>query len=93
MAHPNPWISKPLIVMDVNHSIKPLITNVNSPSDKTFNGSVSIIKIGRIMALIIPRNTDPTKAPHRVSSKPDRRTAVSIIASMFNNHLNTHPCM
>jgi hypothetical protein len=84
-------ISNPCMVREVTHNIKPLITKVNKPRVKRFNGRVSNINRGRMMAFITPRNIDPTIAAHRVRSKAGIRAAVIIIASMFNSHLRVQP--
>jgi hypothetical protein len=92
IAHPKPLISNPLIVIEVIHNIKPLITRVKIPRVIIFNGSVSSIKRGRITALMIPRNIEPTTAAQGVSSKFGTMTAVNIMARIFNNHLSNQPC-
>lgn len=80
------------MVIEVSHSIKPFITNVNKPRVSIVNGSVSINNIGRIKALIIPKKIDPTIAPQKVTSKPEIRAAVKIIAQIFKIHRKTQPC-
>ncbi len=92
IAQPKPWISKPLTVAEVIHSITPLITKVKSPSVTIFRGKVKIINNGRITAFTIPRNMDPTIAPQSVSSKFSNKAAVITIARIFKNHLSTQPC-
>jgi hypothetical protein len=58
------------MVAEVIKSIKPLMIKVNKPSDKMLKGNVSISSNGLMIALIIPRNIEPTIAPHIVNSKP-----------------------
>jgi hypothetical protein len=91
IAHPNPWMSKPLTVAEVMDSIIPLITKVKRPRDKMFNGNVKIISNGLITAFITPKNTDPTIAPQIVTSNPDTSAAVKIIANIFNIQRKTQP--
>lgn len=64
IAQPNPLISNPLMVIDVIHIMKPLMTRVNNPRLKTLSGSVRIRNRGRITALITPRKIEPTIAAH-----------------------------
>ena len=56
-----------------------------------FNGKVNISSMGRIIALITPKNIEPIIAAQTVSSKPGRITAVKIMAKIFNSHLITQP--
>ncbi len=80
IAAPKPSILKPLTVTAVSQNIKPLMTRVNKPSVNTFNGRVKMIRTGRMMALMIPRNTEPTMAPHMVRLNPSISWAVIRIA-------------
>jgi hypothetical protein len=91
IAHPKLSISKPFMVREVTHNIKPLMTKVNKPRVKRFNGRVSSINRGRMTAFITPRKIDPTIAAQMVRLNAGMMAAVITIANMLNSHLKVQP--